>query len=129
MKFEHFEEIDAWRVGRELTRQVYEAAKRGNFGRDIGLKNQIQRDAAAVMHHVAEGFDSGSAVEFVKLLRFSRRSCAQVQSELYVALDQGYIDEEQFQRLYDLADQARDKVVTLSDRLADAEPRAGRGDL
>ena len=62
------------------------------------------------MHNIAEGFDDGSNKEFIKFLRYSQRSCSEVQSELYVALDQEYIDSDQFQRLYDLAGQTRSKV-------------------
>ena len=50
------------------------------------------------MHNLAEGFDGGSNKEFIKFLRYSQRSCSEVQSELYVALDQEYIDSDQFQR-------------------------------
>tara|TARA_R110000850_G_scaffold148339_5_gene270581 strand:+ start:202 stop:432 length:231 start_codon:yes stop_codon:yes gene_type:complete len=62
------------------------------------------------MHNIAEGFDGGSNKEFIKFLRYSQRSCSEVQSELYVALDQGYINEVQFQQLYDLTAHARSKV-------------------
>ena len=110
MKIERFEDIEAWKLGRELTRLVYDAAKQEAFARDFGLKDQIQRASGSVMHNIAEGFDGGSNKEFIKFLRYSQRSCSEVQSELYVAIDQEYIDSDQFQQLYDLASQAHSKI-------------------
>ena len=110
MKIERFEEIEAWQVGRELTRRVYEATSQGGFARDFGLKDQIQRASGSVIHNIAEGFDGGSNAEFIRFLRYSQRSASEVQSQLYVALDQGYIDSPSFEELYELAAHARSKV-------------------
>lgn len=55
------------------------------------------------MHDIAEGFDSETNSEFVRFLRYAKRSCTEVQSELYVALDQQYITKAEFQHVYDHA--------------------------
>ena len=62
------------------------------------------------MHNIAEGFDGGSNAEFTRFLRYSQRSCSEVQSELYVALDQNYISQSEFDDLYTLAGQAHSKI-------------------
>jgi len=62
------------------------------------------------MHNIDEGFDGGSNSEFVKFLRYSQRSCAEVQSQLYVALDQSYITPEQFDTIYEQAAQTHRKI-------------------
>jgi len=59
------------------------------------------------MHNIAEGFDAESNSEFVRFLRYAKRSCTEVQSELYVALDQEYITEADFQDVYDYAGRTR----------------------
>ena len=46
--FRRFEEIEAWQLGRELTRKVYEATRAGAFARDFGLRDQIQRAAVGI---------------------------------------------------------------------------------
>mgnify|MGYP003329363362 CR=1 len=63
-----------------------------------------------MMHNIAEGFDGGSNAEFIKFLRYAHRSASEVQSQLYVALDQGYISEERFTQLYDLTALTRSKI-------------------
>ena len=62
--------------------------------------NQIQGAAVSAMSNIAEGFSRGGDKEFVQFLFISKASAAEVQSQLYVALDQVYISEEQFAQIY-----------------------------
>jgi len=110
MKITRFEEIEGWQLARQLTKKIYETTKTGEFARDFGLRDQITRASGSVMHNIAEGFDGGSNPEFVKFLRYSQRSASEVQSQLYIALDQDYIDQSSFDELYALADHARSKI-------------------
>ncbi|MBE7469674.1 MAG: four helix bundle protein [Anaerolineae bacterium] len=95
-----FEDIQAWREAREMTRQIYQLSDAGAFARDFGLRDQIRRAAVSAMANIAEGFDCDSRREFVRFLGIARRSVVEVQSLLYVALDAGYIDEATFQSHY-----------------------------
>ena len=107
MKIERFEDIEAWQLARELTNKIYGLTKKTKFARDFGLKGQIQDAAGSSMHNIAEGFDSETNPEFVRFLRYAKRSCTEVQSELYVALDQQYIKNDEFQDVYDHAGRTR----------------------
>ena len=107
MRIERFEDIEAWQLARVLTRKVYELTKKPEFARDFGLRGQIQDAAGSSMHNIAEGFDSETNPEFVRFLGYAKRSCTEVQSELYMALDQQYITNEEFQDVYDHADRTR----------------------
>jgi len=100
MKLTKFEDIDAWQEARKLTEIVYGATKKGQFSKDYGLKDQVQRASVSIMANIAEGFDSGSDSEFAKFLGYAFRSATEVQSHLYVAMDQGYITQEQFDEIY-----------------------------
>ena len=107
MKIERFEDIEAWQLARELTRKVYGMTKKTKFARDYGLRGQIQDAAGSSMHNIAEGFDSETNPEFVRFLRYAKRSCTEVQSELYMALDQQYITDAEFEDVYDHAGRTR----------------------
>jgi len=107
MKIEHFEEIEAWQLARKLTQKVYSLTKHPEFVKDYGLKSQIQEAAGSSMHNIAEGFDSETNAEFIRFLRYAKRSCTEVQSELYVALDQKYISTDEFKDVYEMARQTR----------------------
>lgn len=100
MQIARFEDIEGWQLARQLMNLVYDVALVGKFAKDFGLRDQITRAAGSVMHNIAEGFDAGSNVEFVRFLRFAQRSCTEIKSQLYVALDRKYIDTNQFNVIY-----------------------------
>ena len=107
MKIERFEDIEAWQLARELTQKVYHLTKKKEFAKDYGLKRQIQDAAGSSMHNIAEGFDSETNAEFIRFLRYAKRSCTEVQSELYVALDEVYISPKEFKDVYEQARRTR----------------------
>lgn len=102
-----FEEIKAWQRARALVNRVYKVTSSGKFAKDFGLRDQIRRAAGSVMHNIAEGFDSGSDLEFRRFLIYSLRSASEVQSQLYTALDQHYISQEEFNLLYEESEAAK----------------------
>ena len=108
MRIEKFEEIESWKLARELTKEIYGVTKLNNFSKDFGLKDQIQRASVSIMANtclpagkVSEGFDSGSDKSFINFLNYSYRSASEVQSLLYVVLDQKYILKNEFDFLYE----------------------------
>jgi four helix bundle protein len=107
MRIDRFEDIEAWQLARELTQMIYNLTKKPGFKKDYGLVRQIQAAAGSSMHNIAEGFDSETNAEFTRFLRYAKRSCTEVQSELYVALDEGYISLEEFREVYDQAARTR----------------------
>jgi four helix bundle protein len=98
-KIERFEDLIAWQKARELTRAIYEATWQGAFAKDYGLSGQIQRAAVSIMSNIAEGFERGGRGEFHQFLSMAKASCAEVRSQLYVALDVGYLDKTAFDRI------------------------------
>jgi len=110
MKIERFEDIEAWQLARELTRKIYRLTRKPGFSEDYALKRQIQSAAGSSMHNIAEGYDSESNAEFLRFLRYAKRSCTEVQSELYVALDENYIMQEEFNDAYEYAGRTRAAV-------------------
>ena len=104
-KVERFEDLIAWQRARELTRDIYRVTQCGAFSRDFGLKHQIQRSSVSILSNIAEGFERGKRTEFHQFLSIAKASCAEVRSQLYVALDIGYIDADTFRRLLSLAEE------------------------
>jgi four helix bundle protein len=95
-RIERFEELIAWQKARTLSREIYEITRRGAFARDFGLSGQIQRAAVSIMSNIAEGFERGGRGEFHQFLSTAKASCAELRSQLYVALDVGYLDQQKF---------------------------------
>jgi len=105
MKINRFEDIEAWQAARKLVKMVYEVIKKSpKFRKDFRLVNQVQDAAVSAMSNIAEGFARRSNREFIQYLFISKSSAAEVQSQFYVALDQEYINEDDFRRIYNQAE-------------------------
>jgi four helix bundle protein len=100
MKITRFEDIQAWQEARLLTKKVYDVTKGLLFRRDLGLSGQIQRASVSVMANIAEGFDRQTKKEFANFLNYASASASELQSHLYVALDQAYVSDEDFRTIY-----------------------------
>ena len=94
-----FEDLIAWQKARNLARNVYEVTRRGPWARDFGLSSQIQRASVSIMSNIAEGFERKRHGEFHQFLSVAKASCAEVRSQLYVALDVGYVSPSEFEAL------------------------------
>jgi four helix bundle protein len=104
-KVDRFEDLIAWQKARSLTCRIYESTRRGSWAKDFGLSSQIQRAAVSIMSNVAEGFERGRRAEFHQFLSTAKASCAEVRSQLYVALDAGYLNPEEFETLLTQAEE------------------------
>ena len=104
-KIERFEKLIAWQKARELTQAIYEVTRQGAFAKDFGLSSQIQRAAVSIMSNIAEGFERGGRGEFHQFLSTAKASCAEVRSQLYVALDVGYLEQSTFEKLLEQAEE------------------------
>ena len=113
MKIKRFEDLECWQESRSLTNKIYRYSKKQPFSRDLRLSGQMTGAAISIMSNISEGFDSLSNKEFVRFLTYSRRSCSEVQSCLYVALDQHYIEAEEFQVSYELCKTVRKMIDGL----------------
>ena len=97
---QRFEDLEAWKIAREVTKEIYRISKNELFVRDFGLRDQICRASVSIMSNVAEGFERDGNKEFLNFLSISKGSCGEVRSQLYVALDQKYISEAEFNLIY-----------------------------
>ena len=101
-KVQKFEELKIWQVAREVAKRVYELTRRGEFAKDFGLKDQIQRAAVSIGSNIAEGFERDSNSELMKFLSYAKGSAGETRSQLQTAQDVGYVTEEDFAGLYEL---------------------------
>ena len=98
-----FEDNVAWQKARILTRDIYHVSQKGDFARDYGLSGQMQRAAVSIMSNIAEGYERGNPGDYHRFLQIAKASCGEFRSQLYVALDIGYISQIEFDDLYEKA--------------------------
>src|SRR5947208_11106120 len=103
-RIEKFEDFIAWQKARSLTREIYKITNLPAFSRDFGLKDQIRRAAVSIMSNIAESFERGRPSEFHQFLSIAKGSCAELRSQLYIALDVEYIPQTRFRELMSIAE-------------------------
>ena len=89
-----FTELRCWQEARLIAKDVYSLTQSGLFGKDYGLKDQVQRAVVSIGSNIAEGFERGSNAELVKFLSYAKGSAGEVMSQLYTAFDVGYVSQE-----------------------------------
>jgi four helix bundle protein len=104
-RIERFEDLFAWQKARELTKNIYSITKEGDLFKDFGLRDQIRRASVSIMSNIAEGFERGGRSEFHQFLVIAKGSCAELRSQLYVALDAEYINLVTFNNLDSLSNE------------------------
>ncbi len=99
-KINRFEDIKAWQEARILKKMIYKITSKSNVKRNFSFCDQVQRASSSIMSNIAEGFESQSKLEFIKFLYYAKRSSAEVRSQLYEVLDQDYINDKEFNEIY-----------------------------
>lgn len=113
MKITKFEDLECWQEARKLTNQVFAVTTQLPFNKTFRLADQMTGAAISVMNNIVEGFDSQSNAEFIRFLSYARRSVSEVQTCLYVALDNNFIKDSQFQDVYQQALKTRQVIDGL----------------
>ncbi len=111
MTIERFEDIQGWQQARKLTNMVFEVSERDRFAKHYRLRDQIQGAAISSMANIAEGFDCETDPEFMRFLSYAFRSATEVQSHLYVAIDQHFITQDEFDQIYNKATETKKLIA------------------
>ncbi len=114
---QNFEDIEAWQKARELTKAIYACSGKGAFAKDFALRDQIRRAVISIMSNISEGFERGGSAEFSHFLSIAKGSAGEVESQLYIALDQRYITEEEFNSLHSIASSIKKLISGLMNYL------------
>ena len=113
-----FEDLEAWKQARVLSRSLYRVSRASEIARDFALVTQVRKTAFSPMSNIAEGFGRRSDRDFANFLSIAHGSVAEAQSLLYVCLDENYIDGEIFDRSYREAESCSRLIQALGQYLA-----------
>jgi len=125
-RIERFEDVESWKKGRELRKAIYACSKTEPFAKDFGLRDQIRRAAISITSNIAEGFERGGNREFIQFLSNSKGSCGEVRDQLYAALDESYISQQQFNCLYEQSLEVSRLLSGFMKYLQSSEMRGGK---
>ena len=85
-----FEDLNVWKKSTRLCTDIYKAL---HCNSDYVFKNQITRSALSISSNIAEGFERESDKECIRFLIYSKGSCGELRSQIYIGIEIGYIDE------------------------------------
>ncbi len=125
-KIERFEDINSWKLAREATKIIYDLSSQGKFAKDFTLINQIRRSSISVMSNIAEGFERGGDKEFINFLSIAKGSCGEARSQLYIALDQNYIVQPQFDLAYNKLNETGNLIGGFMNYLKQSDLRGSK---
>lgn len=100
MKIEKFEDVIAWKKGKELTIIVYKIFK---GCKDFSFKNQIERASVSIMNNIAEGFERKTNKELKNFLFIAKGSAGEVRSMLELGLELEYISKKDFEKMKNIS--------------------------
>ena len=100
-----FEDLDVWNKARLPSVKIYNLTFLEPLSKDYRLKDQMRGSAGSIMDNIAEGFERSSRLEFINSLGIAKGETGELKSQLYRALDVGYITQEVFNDLYAKADE------------------------
>jgi len=103
-RIQRFEDIQAWQEARSLTKEIYTVSGSGQWAKDYALRDQIRRASISVMSNIAERFERQTDAEFARFLAMAKASASEIKAQVYIALDQGYIDQNRFDDLFEQCD-------------------------
>jgi len=94
-----FKELKVWQLGKELAIGIYKITAKDAFKSDFGLRDQIRRAAVSIPSNIAEGDERGSNKDSNRLFYIAKGSLAELQTQLIIAHETGYIDLDVFKEL------------------------------
>ena len=94
-----FEDLVLWQKSKDFTIKIYKLTELEKFAKDYGLKEQIRRASVSIPSNIAEGFDRKGNKEFIQFLHISLGSLAEVKTQLIIAFELEYINNENLEIL------------------------------
>lgn len=92
----NYKELNVWKRGIKLTTEIYKISQLFPNEERFGLTSQMRRSAVSVPSNVAEGAGRRTDGEFANFLGIAHGSICELETQLYVAFELGYIEEQKF---------------------------------
>ena len=107
------ENLQIWKLGVKLAKDVYLLTERFPKREIYGLTDQIRRAAVSIPSNIAEGKGRSTAKDFVHFLNTARGSLYELKTQLYIAREIEYLTEEDFSSLHKQIENLSHKIVSM----------------
>lgn len=113
-KYKKFEDLEVWKEGCRLSVDIY---KTFETIKDFGFKDQIQRASISIPSNIAEGYERGITAEFIRFLYIAKGSAGELRTQLYIAKELNYINQETMNGLIEKVKIISAKIQKLISKL------------
>lgn len=120
-KIQKFEDLEIWRLAREICLQIEYLIQKTNLKTNYSLKNQMDRSSGSIMDNIAEGFERNGNREFINFLSIANGSAGEVKSQSYRAFDKKLITQEQHLQLNEMIELVKNKIGAMMNYLNNCE--------
>jgi four helix bundle protein len=124
--FKRFEDMEVWKKAMLLTRNIYSTTNRPAFSKDYYLVKQIRKSAISIASNIAEGIERDGNRELINFLYIAKGSCGELRCQLYIALDQNYLEQDHFKELYNLATEISRSLIKLIKYLQESDYKGNK---
>ena len=121
MTIQRFEDLEIWKEAREVSILVFKLTETDRFSKDFRFRDQIRASSGSVMDNIAEGFERDGNKEFKQFLSIAKGSCGETRSQLYRALDFGYLNQSEFDLMIEQTLRLSSKLSNFMNYLAKSE--------
>jgi len=101
----NFEKLEVWHKALDFADLIYSDTRSFPSDERFGLTNQMRRAAVSVSSNIAEGTSRGSKTDFGRFIEISTGSLFEAVSQAFIAKRQGFLNDDQFQKLYRAAEE------------------------
>jgi four helix bundle protein len=122
----NFEDLEIWKLAREICKDIYQIIKHKKFSQDFGLVRQINNSSGSIMDNIAEGFEREGNREFSQFLSIVKGSCGETRSQLIRAFDRHYISESEFTTIYNKLNDESIKIKNFMNYLKQSKLRGNK---
>ena len=121
MKVTRFEDLEVWKLARDLYRIVFHLTSKDPFFHDFRFRDQIRSSSGSVSDNIAEGFERGGNKEFIQFLSVAKGSCGEARNQSYRAFDSNYISQDNLDDLLERTNNISGKLTNLIKSLKESD--------
>ncbi|MBN1493557.1 MAG: four helix bundle protein [Candidatus Omnitrophica bacterium] len=113
----HYKDLKIWQKGMDIVNAIYEITKKYPEDEKFGMISQMRRASVSVPSNIAEGFRRNHAKEFKQFLAVARGSIAELETQVFISANQGYITDDKQKALLEELDILSRMIFTFSQKL------------
>lgn len=111
-----YKDLIVWQKSMKLVSEIYILTRKLPKEEIYGIVNQMRRAAVSIPSNIAEGYERNSKKEFVKFLYIAKSSRAELETQIYICLQENYISCEEADKVFKLCLEIKKMISSLIDK-------------